>query len=1070
METLFNKSTSVKSEEVPQQQVPNIPILPSYNLTSSNRNNIIGSQSVDQDQTQSFQAHSTSTNSSTNFTTQYNMDSQQQQQLQQQRQNHDFPSPSSSSSSPMPHTRQITSNNMTSSSIKSNINNNNNKNNKLKKIACTECRQQKAKCDAHEQSPNPCTRCVKRGIHCNLKSDYKRTFKRAKIAEMEKEYEQMRKKLITNPQIQLIPQQQVQQQVQQVQQQNSPSQLPPISSFSSPNTYQPITRYISPTPPPGPLTSSSLPPHAYASPSPITHQQQQPQQVQQHPTTTGYSRTMSMPMIGQTSTGTNMIPPLIQPTHQQRIPVTQSIYQNNNIERDPHSTIDSVLETTPKEQNVMTNQGPSVIRAPLTSHSFFGTNIPSPIPVSHTKPLPSETICSPKSLGEVTLTSDEIKVLFIEFVENYHSILPVVDVTKGIERIFRLCPVLFWTIMSIALRRHNSSTISKEKSHNIYLQLTPILKSALAEITISPITRYAPTEVEEPILNVSSVYSVQAFLLYTFWPPLTSSLSADTSWNTIGIAIFQAIRIGLHSPGHSSDGMKTTNVDLLKEQIRTWIGCNIVSQTIATAFGFPGFVQLDTSLLISCKPENSLEIPNSLRQMVEIQLFEEQVAKTMNSNPLDPLRLVDASEKLSLLHLLNRELDQLQIKLCSDFTNPIDDLRRLSLFSARLHTLTYNFLDTERIATFELSRGLVKAYNSALAVITHCRDAQSRDKSFIRYLPGVYVLTIWQASCIIAKLVHSPYNKLIDIGAGKELYQCAISLTLKASVMKHDMAHRSSGIMRITWALFKTLYEQQNTSSSSMQNVTVRSRMCASVFFDCLWILREKSGMIKLAPRPKNLVSIDENAVAESGDESASSSSEEYEDRSNSNSDSDDHDHEIPLDSSLKGTPNSSTSSQSAHKKKFRSLSNTLHPESSARKIINTIPLDPQPISLGENNNQENSVSSNSSAKTSPFVNQHLSYKSSPDQKKSTQVQPQQPQQQLQTPPTRLMTHRRRLSTSSTANQGNNNTNNANNANNAKRESPIYPLDSWDLVNDIDSDLLFKDIDSVMNDFGFHAD
>ncbi|GME80864.1 unnamed protein product [Ambrosiozyma monospora] len=194
--------------------------------------------------------------------------------------------------------------------------------------------------------------------------------------------------------------------------------------------------------------------------------------------------------------------------------------------------------------------------------------------------------------------------------------------------------------------------------------------------------------------------------------------------------------------------------------------------------------------------------------MVEIQIFEDQVAKTMNSNPLDPLRLVDATERLSLLQLLNRQLDQLEMTLVSDFQNPMDDFRRLSMLAARLHLLTYTFLDTDRIAKFELNRGKLRAYNAALSLIAHCKEAQERDKYFVRHLPGIYVLTIWQASCIIVKLVHSDDASYLDVGAGRQLYQDAMNLVYKASITKHDMAYRSAAIMKSAWSLFKTLHSQ----------------------------------------------------------------------------------------------------------------------------------------------------------------------------------------------------------------------------------------------------------------------
>lgn len=170
-----------------------------------------------------------------------------------------------------------------------------------------------------------------------------------------------------------------------------------------------------------------------------------------------------------------------------------------------------------------------------------------------------QLVCSPKSLGEVYMSSDDIAELFQEFATKYHPFLPVVDISRGAESIYSLSPCLFWVILLIGLRR-------KSGAIDLMTKLSSLVKSILAEITISPIIRYTPSENDEPVLNVASVYSVQAFLLYTFWPPLTSSLSADTSWNTIGTAMFQAIRVGLNCAEFSKE-YESANSELISEQV-----------------------------------------------------------------------------------------------------------------------------------------------------------------------------------------------------------------------------------------------------------------------------------------------------------------------------------------------------------------------------------------------------------------------------------------------------------------------------------------------------------------------
>lgn len=894
------------------------------------------------------------------------------------------------------------------------------KNGKPKRMACVECRQQKSRCDAHEKHPAPCSRCAKKGLQCNLRSDYKRTYKRARIAQIEKEFSELKKKLTTTQAAELL------------------SKVPTLSNDPS-------------------LAISS------ASPQPQLANDRT--QLQYQPERSHIQRTQNI---------SESWPSSVSPYNAQYDArfVHDSSETNNSIPNTPSITRPMVQANPPDEKYV-----PKVEKVIIPEQDL---------------------LCEEKRLDDVSLSSEIIKALFVEYVNYYHPILPVVDVSMGPERIYRLCPALFWVIMFVSLRRYHDNS---QKS--LLIKLSPIVKGILAEITISPITRYNPTVEDEPIMNASSVYSVQAFLLYTYWPPLTSSLSADSSWNTIGVALFQAIRIGLHTPGllvaHDSKEPKTPQeLAMAQEQAKTWIVCNTVSQDVATAFGFPAFVQFDTSIYNSRKSGNGLKIPKSIQFMMEIAHFEDQVAKTLNSNPTDSCGLIDPTERLPLLKILSRQLDELELKVKNDM--PADDgFREFQLMTARVHLFTYYFMDSSRIAYFELQKGLVRLYNAAIALINHAQLCQTKTQTFIKYLPGVYILNIWQASCIIGKLSHSSLKNVIDLGSGRHSYLTAISLAAKASILKHDMAHRSSGIMRNMWLLFATLDEKKLTSLS----INIRTRMAASVFFDCLYLLRDQVGMIILNSRNE------QNQGNDGEEENEGGSCEDEEEYGYADNDeavaSEEEDKSIEesqkASGSQKSTPSSNTSSRT---KRQRSLSGTVNAESKARRIIQTIPLDPQPIPVhGNRSSLFMSVDSNSP--NNPY--------------KRTRENSNSPQQGTQnmtgTPPYKNATpnshhdndqfrrqkiyaeynHSTKTGSNNEGDQQrmhsyysnqntrsnslrNPNTNIANRSNldipltdMVLNDSPIQGgLENLEIDHlDINTDLLWKDVDSVMNDFGFHT-
>ncbi|CCH61831.1 hypothetical protein TBLA_0F02920 [Henningerozyma blattae CBS 6284] len=719
-----------------------------------------------------------------------------------------------------------------------------------KKVACVECRQQKSKCDAYDRAPEPCTRCMKRGLTCVLQRDFRRTYKRARNQAIEQKLKELTESL-TSVESQEMLKKLKEEQIKFLDDSNfTKDKIKKNGSTSAGTTPNPqdfgidklddnlSTKKTSITSPPPPLQSSLL--------------------------------------------------SSSQPRHSNN---TKSSYD-------------------PK-------------RCKLNETVVYMTE--------------EQLQCSPKSLSDITIESQEIHDLFEEYALKYHPFIPVVNLNRKVEDIYSLSPSLFWVIILIGLRR-------KPDPRKIKTRLASLVKSILAEITISPIIRYNPTIDDEPILNVASVYSVQAFLLYTYWPPLTSSLSADTSWNTIGTAMFQALRVGLNSANFSKE-YGTLNESLTYEKVKTWITCNIVSQTIASSFGFPAYVSFDYSVIGSTKlnqDDNIIgdnKIPSCLRQMAQIAYFENQIVKTMNSNLSNEIGLVDIEESQPLLLVLTEQLDQLDVKLKR---NNIDDIRKFLLLVSKVHLLTYHFTGSkeqqimlEEIKTsassfeFERKRGLVRVYNAAVELLTHTNQMWKKDPTIVKYFPGVFVLHIWQTACIICKLLHSSISHILDEQRGKYAYQKAILISYNASAIKHDMAFRASGIMRSTWSLFENLYDDWKLSRKQRKDeplgdfnldLIVNSRMSVSVFFDSLYILRKKCGMAKLKRNIKGPI--------------------EYE-----------ADEEDDIEKAKK------------------KILDVRHPEKKARQIIETIPLDPNPISASEKgtNSSADTTSNNSTGTVSNF-------------------------------------------------------------------------------------------------------
>lgn len=699
-----------------------------------------------------------------------------------------------------------------------------------KRIACIECRQQKVRCDAHQNYPNPCTRCTKKSIQCVLQPDFKRTYKRRRLVEVEKENELLRQSIgLTSSKTSLgnslldsrktdtsssaksglLPKSigsnnalshEPESQRRMV---SAGSLLDLSNSSSSPSSSVSSSQYMnrhinesaSPTDPSSPTSLPILP---SASPKPAGKHSDQPSNNQ----------------------FTKNIPDLTEPSTSYRLSKNGPL-DTKSIQSSPYQDLPPTKYIKKEQHNKGTQPSTYNCSSATTEWQDYENGTWK---------------CLQKSMEGVTLIPSTISNLFNEFVSNYHPILPVVDITRGPEKIYQLSPSLFWTIMTVASRRY-------DRDGKLMQKLTPLLKTCLSEITISPVTRFAPGDCPKPFLNVASVYTVQAFLIFTMWPSITSSLSADSSWNTAGLAMYSAIRVGLHCPGYARDfgRIKADNPSYPKisEQVRTWVCCNIVSQTVATVYGFPAFTSFDASVMAACHSRSSVDVPDTIKQLMLVEYLEDEIAKTLNSNSKDPHGLSELSERLSLIQILSRKLDELELRLGN-----MDDLRKFVLLGARVHLLTYYFLDNGHYSEIQLQKGIVQVYNSALAIMEHADAANRRNRTFFKYLPGIYVQILWQSTTIICKVYHSSFSKFVDAEAGRVLYLSCVSLISKASIFKHDMMYRASEIMQQVWRLYGSLARRNAVTS----RVRIRTRMAASVFFDTLWTMREECGIRSVAP------------------------------------------------------------------------------------------------------------------------------------------------------------------------------------------------------------------------------
>lgn len=431
------------------------------------------------------------------------------------------------------------------------------------------------------------------------------------------------------------------------------------------------------------------------------------------------------------------------------------------------------------------------------------------------------------TIDKILLSADQINVLFATYVNHYHPYFPILQYKSGPKRLHNTCPTLFWTIMTVATRRQT----------DLHQKLSESLRNLLIQS-----------------LAQQTLWTVQAFLINAHWPPLTSSLSSESSWSMVGHAMYGAVRTGLHYPRYSRDfgRIKQQNPDshhIETEKIeidvgtmkRTWVACNYAAMFVASILGYPAFSRFEM-----VKQETGL-----WGTLVELGRYQSEVSKTLQMEI-----------SISLIQLLHTKLDDLEAKFVSDPHSGIENpVIQFSILFSRVQVLTYTFLIPSlgsHVTDLNVQKSFLKLYTCSLSLIHHAYTYFEPE-----YLPSMFLQTIWQTACVACRIFHSKALKpYLPVDSGRQYFDHARTMVLAGSVLPHDLMYRASEIMTQLWRLYQdraetsvpvtaTVPSDNGTSTVSRTNnieVLIRSRMSASVFFDCLWTLKEEQGIRSDAP------------------------------------------------------------------------------------------------------------------------------------------------------------------------------------------------------------------------------
>lgn len=434
-------------------------------------------------------------------------------------------------------------------------------------------------------------------------------------------------------------------------------------------------------------------------------------------------------------------------------------------------------------------------------------------------------------LDTVRLTDDSVNQLFSEFFTFYHPFLPFLNPAQPPDQYHSQHPLLFWSIIAVAARRFRPNPTLLT---NLAGPLTHLLWNTIGEV---------PT----------SYFVVKAICLLCNWPLPTSTTSSDPTHILCGVMMKAATMIGLHRPNHSQDFSRVSvelNREQLHDRITTWAVCNIVAQTIATAYGQPASTLYDWTLATKSGDEGQVGLSHELEARLEIERFCDKVSKEMYSNASDPRGVAGDEHRAMLMRVYRRDFAELQATILSQQLSPIVNLH---LRAANLHLRLAGFFDSSTTPGYmDDLMGLWRAATGFLDELLEVEKVTSPPDttgSILQYATNYLQQMLVAAGFAILKLLRSFFSKTIDFDRGRTLFHQTVQAIRSTSVAHNDLQSRLAELMVQMWngarvgAPPEVPYDGADDSPIQIDDrlqLKVRCRHSMSLVFDSIWRWREE--------------------------------------------------------------------------------------------------------------------------------------------------------------------------------------------------------------------------------------
>ncbi|KAL8735365.1 MAG: hypothetical protein Q9166_000910 [cf. Caloplaca sp. 2 TL-2023] len=430
---------------------------------------------------------------------------------------------------------------------------------------------------------------------------------------------------------------------------------------------------------------------------------------------------------------------------------------------------------------------------------------------------PSGQVRPSRRLEGITLSADQVDDLFERFFTLFHPFMPLLDPAIIPDTYFAISPLLPWVIISVAARHYPPDpnllpSLSAPISHRLWATLADVPQNYIV---------------------------VKALCILCTWPLPISSTSTDPTFMLSGLMMQVAMQIGLHRPSHAQDFARfkeDLREEELRDRVKTWVACNMVSQRVATGYGQPPSTVYDWALVPSASSGSNYQLPEEVEVRLGIERFCNKVTRSFYTNKMDPMGLVSDEQRAIMSDFLADDLEEIQSKLRTDTSA----ITYLYFRAAGLHFRLSAFFDSPESQDYRSHLSLLWQSTTSFLECVFNLDIAG---GLLPHASNYILQMIIAAGFTLLKLLNSFFANTVKLAYGRDLFTKTIKAIRTISVATNDLPSRLAEVLAQLWKSGGSGLRDGHGHGRAFENslqLKVRCRMSMSLVYDSVWRWREE--------------------------------------------------------------------------------------------------------------------------------------------------------------------------------------------------------------------------------------